>query len=76
MRRAEGEEDGEEGGEKGGPGIYEVVVEVGWKTRERGLRQGVTSSHSRKTRRSSENVAPCGRPDFRYGKRGPGLGKA
>ena len=36
---------------------YEVMVEVGWKVRERGPRLRVTSSHRRKTRRSNENVA-------------------
>ena len=36
---------------------YEVVIEVGRKTREEGRSQRVTSNHSHKTRRSSETVA-------------------
>ena len=37
-----------------------------------GLRQRVTTSHSRKTLRPSENVASCGGPEPRDGKRGAG----
>ena len=32
-------------------GTFEVVIEVGWKTREGGRRQQVTSNHRHKTRR-------------------------
>ena len=38
---------------------YDVDIEVGRKTRERGRRQQVTSNHSRKTRRPSMAVASC-----------------
>ena len=51
-------------------GTYQVVIEVievGRKTRERGRRQRVTSSRSRKPRRPSETVAPCRRPEPRDG---------
>ena len=60
-------------------GTYEVVtvvIEAGWKTREGGQRQLLTSNHSRKTRRPSETVASCGGPEPRDGRRGTGSGRA
>ena len=39
------------------PGTYEVIVEMGRKTRQRGWRQRGTNSQSRKTRRPSETIA-------------------
>ena len=38
---------------KGSLGTYEIVIEVDRETREGGRHQGVTSSHSHKTRRPS-----------------------
>ena len=40
-------------------GTYEVVIEMGGKTREGGRRERVTRNRSRKTRRPSETVASC-----------------
>ena len=60
-------------------GTCEVVIEVieaGWKTREGGQRQLLTSNHSRKTLRPSETVASCGGPEPRDGRRGTGSGRA
>ena len=57
-------------------GTLQVVIEVGRKTREGGRRQRVNSNHSRKTRRSSETVASCGRPKPRDGMEGTGPGMA
>ena len=54
------DENRDEGGGEREPGnFYEVVTEVGRKTREGGRRQRVTNNHSRKTRRPSETVASC-----------------
>ena len=49
-------------------GTSEVMVEVGWKTRERGRRQRVTRSHSRMTQRPSEIVASYKGPEPRDGR--------
>ena len=56
---------------------YEVVVEVGRKTREGERRQQrVSSNPSRKTRRPSETVASCGGPESSNGRRGSASGRA
>ena len=56
-------------------GTSKVVTEIGWKTREGGRPQRVTSNHTRKTRRPSETVASCGVPEPRGGTRGAGSGR-
>ena len=56
-------------------GTYEVVIEVGRKTREGGRRQRVTSNRSRKTRRPSETVVSCEGLEPRDGRRGTGSGR-
>ena len=73
------DENGEGGGGGGGaesPVTYEVMVEVGRKTRERGRRQRLTRSHTRKTRSPSEAVASCGGPEPGNGRREIGPGRA
>ena len=57
-------------------GTYEMVIEVGRKTREGGRRQRVTSNLSRKTRRPSKTVESCRGPELRDGRRGSGSGRA
>ena len=59
-----------------------MIVKVGQKTRDRGRRQRVTSSHSRYkysfswTRRPSEVVASCAGPELpRDGRRGTRSGE-
>ena len=54
-------------------GTYEVVKEVGRKTRKEGRRQRATINHSRKTQRSSETVASFGGPKPWGEKRGTRL---
>ena len=57
------------------PGTYEVVIEVGRKTRQRGGRQRATSSHSLKTRCPGETATLYGGPELREGKRRTGSGR-
>ena len=64
----------EAGGER--MGTYEIVIEVGRKTQEKGRCQRVTSNHSRGTRHPTEVVASCGEPELRNGRRGKMLERA
>ena len=57
------------------PGTYQVIVDVGRKTLERGRCQRVIRSHSRKTRRPSETGASSGGRQSRDGKLETGLKK-
>ena len=54
----------------------EVVINVGWKTREGRRRQLVTSNPSRNTRRPSETTASCRGPEPRDGRRMTGSERA
>ena len=54
---------------------YEVVVEVGRKSREGGRYQRLANNQSHKTRRPSKTIALCGEPELRDGRGGTGSGR-
>ena len=55
-------------------GTFEVVKEVGRRTRVRRRRQRITNNHSRNTRGLSETVASCGKLEPRDDWRETGSG--
>ena len=60
---------------KESPTTYEVMEEAGWKRRASGRHQRVSSSHSRKARRPSETLAPCGQLEPKDARQGARSGR-